>query len=168
MIVAHDDTVVPEKTYRYYIQYRMLNPLFTSTRLATPQVAKQFAVASPGPELSTPSGSITIRSRTQVFVTAPVRLQDAHFSVFVWSPNPKETEVLAAPGDAIGPTQWTLVDIRQDPLPPKGYYVLLVDNNGNMQRRDLRKDTDDPQKKEFESRAAAAAAQAAGNPAPGQ
>lgn len=168
-IVAHDGTVKPDNSYRYYLQYRLINPLYGSDRYATKDVANQLALLSPGPDQdSAPTEKITIPSRMQIFVAA-ARDKDAHFSVFVWAPNPKETVVVAEKGDAIGPTPWTLVDIRQDPLPPKQWYVLLVDPNGNVQRRDLSKDTSDPQQKEFHERAQAAAAAAAapGAGAPG-
>ena len=160
-VIAHDATVKPDKTYRYYLQYRLVNPLFGSDRHATEDVAKKLAMFSPGPDQGAPStDKITIPSRMQIFL-AQVREKDAHFSVFVWAPNPKETLVLAERGDAIGLTPWTLVDIRQDPLPPKQWYVLLVDTNGKLQRRDANKDASDPQQKDYHDRAQAAAAAAA-------
>jgi hypothetical protein len=170
ILIAHDDTVEPEKTYRYYIQYRLLNPVFAAQRLAAkPELTKQFALISPGPDNATPTDKLTIPSRTQVFVKVVHNSSEAHFAVFVFSPEPKETEVAAAPGDAIAPTHWTLVDIRksENPTSLSDYDVLLVDDSGNMQVRDWHTDNADPAQKDLHDRASAAAAAVPGTAVPG-
>ena len=161
MIYAHDDQVEAGKTYRYFLQYRLLSPLFDS-RAATPEVRKVFGLASPAPDPAAPktgaqpTDKITIPSRTQIYVKS-VRPSEVHFAVFVWKPNPKETEVAASPGDQVGPTPWTVVDIRQNPTAHNDYYILLVDDKGTVIRHDFRKDLDDPKLKELHDQAAASA-----------
>jgi hypothetical protein len=162
VIIAHDDTVVPEKTYRYYLQYRLLNTLFLANRLGADAIVTQFALISPGPDVSTPTDKVTIPSRTHIFVKN-TQGGMAHFEVFQWTPNPHQTEVSATAGDALVPSPWILVDVRQD---PSGKYVLLADANGNEMRRDLLKDNADPKRLEDEKAAAAALAPAVGPLAP--
>ena len=165
ILVAHDDTIQPEKTYRYYVQYRLLNPLFHAERLVNDKkLTNPFALLSPGPDIATPSDKLAIPSRTQIFVKLVHNSTEAHFAVFVFAPEPKETEVAAGPGDSISPTHWTLVDIRksENPTSLSDYEVLLVDENGNLQERDWHTDQADPAQKDLHDRASAAAAAASG------
>ncbi len=138
-IIAHDDTVEAGKTYRYRLVYRIYNSLFDINVISKPQITKQFAIAS---KQSEPTEAITIPQRTNFFLKS-ITANDVKFDVFTWEGVMKVKEIRAAPGDAIGKTVWSVVDIRHDSK--KGEpYVLLSDDRGNIQRRDFRADQDNP------------------------
>jgi hypothetical protein len=179
ILVAHDDTVQPEKTYQYFIQYRMLNPVFAAPRLTSVKaLSSQLALVSPGPAAvpgpttapnavaaAAPTDKLTIPSRSQLFVklvhgSSEPRSNEVHFAVFVFAPGPHETEVSATPGDSIAPTHWTLVDVRksENPTSQSDYTVLLVDDNGNLQERDWHADQADQTQKDLHDRANGAVA----------
>jgi len=160
IILAHDDDVQPEKTYRYLVQYRLLNPLFGNNRLFA-NLAGTFALVSPGPDkvAPAPGDTITIPPRTQIYVKS-VLPNSVTFAVFVWSPAPHETTIVATPGDSITPT-WSLVDVRPDPRVHGNYYVILVDQDGKLQRRDPQTDQADPKFHDLETLVNGAAAASA-------
>jgi hypothetical protein len=172
-IIAHDDTVQPDKTYRYYVQYRLLNPLFFANRIAIDAVIKQFDLKSPDVAAAQPADmtqAIAIPSRTRIFVKNVQGGAAVHFAVITWNPNPVEREIVAAPGDTLAPSSYMLVDIRQDmSVPSRPWYVLLVDPEGKDSRRDLLKDKADPDLLKWEQEAAAVATPTVGplTPSPG-
>jgi hypothetical protein len=160
VIVAHDDTVQPDKTYRYYVQYVLYNPLFFANRIAADALARQFDVKSPDIAVAKDADKtqkITIPSRTQIFLASVQGGAAAHVKIFQWKPTISETEVVGAPGDLLAPSPYTLVDIRQDmSTPAHAWYVLLVNADGKEVRRDLLKDKADPNFLQWEKDAAAA------------
>ncbi len=138
-ILAHDDTVEAGKTYRYRLVYRIYNSLYDINVISKPEIAKQFAIGSKPSEAS---GEITIPQRTNFFVKS-ITVKDVQFDVFTWDGVMKINSVKVVPGDSIGKTNWSVVDIRHDNK--KGeLYVLLSDDSGNIQRRDFRADQDNP------------------------
>lgn len=153
-ILAHDDTVEAGKTYRYRLVYRIYNSLYDINVISKPEIAKQFAIAS---KQSEPTDPVTIPQRTNFFVKS-ITANEVKFDVFTWEGVMKVKEVRAAPGDAIGKTAWSVVDIRHDSKKNEPY-VLLSDDGGNIQRRDFRADQDNPDYKNLldEVKAAAAA-----------
>jgi hypothetical protein len=165
-IIAHDDTVEPDKTYRYYVQYRLYNTIYDSGHLAPPALIQQLALISPDISKSQPTQQITIPSRSKLWVKGigwNNRKPQARFAVFVWQPNVTETEVAVAPGDLIPPTQFSLVDIREDGKTQQ-YYVLLMDKDGKLSRRDYQQDIADPDQKKLHD--LANPTPAAGGPVP--
>jgi hypothetical protein len=160
IILAHDDSVQPEKTYRYFVQYRLLNPLFGNNRLFA-NLASTFALVSPGPDkvAAAAGDTITIPPRTQIYVKS-ILSNSVTFAVFVWSPAPHETQIVATPGDSITPA-WSLVDIRPDPKSKGNFYVILVDQAGKQQRRDPQTDQADPKFHDLETLVNGAAAASA-------
>jgi hypothetical protein len=156
-VIAHDETVKPDKTYRYYVQYSIFNPLFHLPKLGGEAAIKQFELSSPGmdaAQVADMSQPISIPSRTQIFVKS-VQGSTVHFAVFQWSPQIKETEIVATAGDTLAPSPYMLVDVRQEPS--HASYVLLVNPDGIDMRHDVIKDQKDPTFIQNERDAAAAA-----------
>lgn len=165
-IIAHDDTVEPDKTYRYFVQYLLYNTIYDSGHLAPAALIQQLALVSPDISKSQPTQQITIPSRSKLWVKGigwNNRKPQARFAVFIWQPNVTESEVAVAPGDLIPPTQYSLVDIRQDGK-TQNYYVLLMDKDGKLSRRDYLQDIADPDQKKLHEMANPTPA--AGGPVP--
>lgn len=146
---VHDDTVEPGKTYRYKIRYRLKNPVYRSSAVADPKLARQFALVS---EESNWSDPVVIPPTVYVFLASGVTsgTTSAKFEVLRWQ-NGKwyDKSFNVQPGDVIGAkdkesdvdytTQWTLVDMKSDvvTLEPK---VVLADPDGELITRSLRND----------------------------
>ncbi len=154
-IIAHDDTVMPGKTYRYKLQYRIYNSLYDINVISKPNISSKFAITS---AMSEPTGEITIPERTNFFIKS-VRDTEVKFDVFTWDGIMKVKEVRALPGDLITQTNWNVVDIRKDAK--NNPYVILADAAGNVQRRDFRGDQDNPDYHSLLEQAKAAASASA-------
>ncbi|QOV89275.1 hypothetical protein [Humisphaera borealis] len=151
VIYAHDITVQPGKTYQYRVKYLLRNPLFLMERVK-PEYANKLALVS---DYSDWSKEFTVAARVEFWVNKVNEnrgvVEDAEFDVFVaaaagW----KQEKVKVAPGDQIakgdGNSGWSLVDIRKSK--DNKYEVVLTDINGQIQRRDLQTDLDDPKHRE--------------------
>jgi hypothetical protein len=146
---GHDETVTPGKTYRYRLQYVVLNPLLNAPQLAgNPKLAQQFGLVS---EPSEWTPAITVPNAVSFYVASGVGRDRVNFRIYKWQ-NGVTTAIQApfTPGDMIAKsdnnvdytTGWTVVDIRPDARGDN--YVLLTDNTGKLIRRDFRSDDADP------------------------
>jgi hypothetical protein len=103
MFDFHDDTVQAGHTYRYKVEYTLLNPVFDKPNLvANPDLAKKFGLVSPvsdfGPEITVPPTSI-------FFCAKNFGLNDQKFifDVFAWSDGKWHAhKFIVNPGDSIG------------------------------------------------------------------
>lgn len=147
-IWAHDESAIPGKTYRYRIRYAIRSPVFKSNLVANPALAQEYALFS---DWSEPTDSVTVPSRTSYFVNSGVRpgRDVVSFEVFTRYEGRTISKVFeVGPGDAIGGvdgeisymTGWTVVDFRRDLRNSDETYFLLVDDEGNLDRRDFRTD----------------------------
>jgi len=166
---AHDDTVEPGKTYRYRVVYRIKNPIFGAVNIARdPKLAEQFALTAK------PSGwtdEVNVPSKVRFWVArAMPSTASARVEVFSYQDGEhqyKEFTVLA--GDQIGErdpkadfaTGWTLVDVGADQRSGSAY-VLLLDPNGRLHRREPASDIQDPKYRQMKEQITAAAQAAAG------
>jgi hypothetical protein len=140
---AHDDTVVPGKTYRYKLRYVISNPVFATQQLCKPQtLALQFSIPSKDSDWTEP---VNVESDTN-FYAAALSHGAVQFDVFKWFNGVwQKQSVVASPGDVIGTagpkpgdpnfaTGWTLVDVREIPNETTNRVVLLASDNGTLQR----------------------------------
>ena len=151
---AHDDTVVPGKTYRYRLRVRMKNPLYNTFNLAKkPELAEQFTIDTAfteWKEVKAPRNTeyffANIRSdiKTNTMMAATVnvfrRLKGE------WT---METFTVA-PGDSIGgqkngvdySTGVTLVDLRPD-VRGRDTRIMVADETGTIDRIDYQQQKED-------------------------
>lgn len=145
-IWVHDDTAQAGKTYRYKVRYAIKNPLFKVVNAVKDRkVADVLAIWS---AYSDPGTQVTIPSKTNFFVSANMGGSTmVAFDVFTWQAGEQHKQtVRVGPGDMIGgdedgvdyTTGSTVVDVRRDPRGDT--YVLLMDADGTVERRDLRSD----------------------------
>jgi hypothetical protein len=132
---AHDDTVESGKTYRYAIHYYLRNPLFNTFGIAEKkELSEQYALKS---DLSKWSDQVKITPKVNFFLAA-VGKDNAKFDVFTWQKgNWRKKSIQRSPGDLIPDTTWTLVDTRKE---GNENYILLVNQGGQIQRRDFSTD----------------------------
>jgi hypothetical protein len=136
---AHDDTAQPGKIYQYKVRYKIKNPVYANPNVAEDKaMGDVFALISADSEWSSNVGTgATPIVRVEVFSFKDGVLHSQRFQ--------------HAPGDVIGQvtngidfrTRFTVVDIPTDPRTGEAF-VLLVDHNGRLKRRDLRTDMNDP------------------------
>ena len=146
---AHDDTVEPDKVYRYKLRYCLKSPVYRSNVVADPKLARQFSL------LSTESGwseAVVIPPTVYVFLASGVTANttSAKFDVLRWQ-NGKwhKKSFTAESGDVIGgavkdsdidyTTGYSLVDMKLDVVTrdPK---VVLSNRTGELSTRSLRTD----------------------------
>jgi hypothetical protein len=146
-----DETVIPGRTYRYRVSYTTKNPVFFMQQLVKdPKLADVFALKSPPSEWSS---SVEIASTINFWVVNQRNnAGTVSVQVFRWiAGQPKTKTYEVAPGDKIGGqagdvdfnTGWTMIDLRTD-LRGNDPYVLLLDPEGRIHRRDVRSDASDP------------------------
>ncbi len=167
-ILAHDITVQEGKTYRYAVRYKLYNPLFHSVGLATKEVSQRLFIAGVDPAADKDANSavwsapVTLDPSTYAFVThVNFFSNQVSFAAFEWK-NGKWTESnpRVTPGDLISKGgRWTLVDVRKDPR-TNDVYVLVLDDQGNLQRREEKEDQGNSKFNELKNVAAAPAAMA--------
>lgn len=168
---AHDETVVPGKTYRYRIVYSIRSPIFNITNVAKdPKLTEVFAVAS------TPSGwtdPLRAAGATSFFLAANPRrnAESVRFEIFRWQDGAQRMQSFEVfPGDQIGgtvsdvdyATGWTLVDVRFNPATEETF-ALVLSPGGQLIRRDFRSDSASEGYRKLKQ--AISAARAAENPA---
>jgi hypothetical protein len=136
---AHDDTIEAGHTYRYAIYYYIKNPLFQSVGLTEKEDLKNlYALRS---ELSNWSDPVKITPKVAFFL-ASVGKDKAKFEVFTWQAGTwKKKTIERAPGDLIPDTTWTVVDQRRE---GNDSYILLVNQGGQIMRRDAGTDRKSP------------------------
>jgi len=175
---AHDWKAQPGHTYRYMVRYKIKNPVWLTGNVTKEKaMADQFAITSVESAWTQP---VTVPSVVRFYFASAGGIGGSKARVQVYRWQDGEThrqEFSVMPGDAIGNdasgvdynTGWTLVDLRPE---PKGDRTVawLLNADGNLVKRDVKADVDDPQKKELDNKinsAAAAAAAANGGAAAG-
>lgn len=175
---AHDDSVQPGKTYRYRLRYFIKNPVLQTYNVCQPQkLAEVFAIASDYSDWTAP---INVQSETNFYAinTSPSQVAvKATFEIFRWKNGAWQVQTVdARPGDMVGTPQgdgnnrvdfttgWTLVDVREDPLHPDSKTIVLTSTNGQILKRDLSADRNNPEHKRLQALVNASAnAAGAGN-----
>jgi hypothetical protein len=161
-IVAHDITAQAGRTYRYALRYSILNPVW---RLQGPNIPKnlfeKFALTSAD---SAWTKEITIPARIKFWLVkanppTATRAGTAEFDVFFWDKNWQSKRVTAGPGDPIGDSAWTVVDVRNDVKNKREFpYVLITDQNARTVRRDPKTDLNDSEYQQMRDQASTAMA----------
>lgn len=182
IVWAHDDKVVPGKTYRYRMRVYIRNPLYQTVNVAkNPADEKAFAIVS---DWSAWSPQFTVPPTTLFqFALAKQSLKEkmvtsATVNVFKREKGDWSMETFTvAPGDSIGwaknnidfTTGSTLVDLRAD---LKDVRIVVADEQGELATRMLNHDANDVFFKDLVQRikssnaaAAAGATGEGGNPA---
>lgn len=165
---AHDDTVVPGKTYRYRARYIVKNPLYQQPAVVkNPAVARQFAIAS---EFSEWGPAIEVPPLTNFFIAnANLHQGKVRFDVYHWEKGLQHhTTVSAGPGDVITKmdnginfaTGHMVVELRPD-LRSRDPVVYLTSGSGQPVVRTQRGDQNHPIYKKLKEIIAAAAPQQA-------
>lgn len=172
IVWAHDDTVVPGKTYRYRMRVYIRNPLYQTVNVAKNAAdEKAFAIVSDWSAWSAPA-NIPPTTLFQ-FALAKTSLKDkvvtsATVNVFKRDKGDWSMETFTvAPGDSIGwsknnidfTTGATLVDLRAD---LKDTRIIIASESGDLMTRMLHSDQNDPVFKDLTQRIKAAAAAGAG------
>jgi len=156
-LLTHDITAQPGKTYRYKVRYTLLNPAWNRTDLS-PTLAKKFALTSPDSDWTT---EIRVPQRVEFWIVRALpKNRTAEFDVFEWKGQWTKRTVKVDPGDPIGDSSWTLVDVRDD-----GHnhaYALVADANAKTVRRDPRFDASDSKYLQLNGQVAPPANAAAG------
>lgn len=139
---AHDDTTAPGHTYRYKIAVYIKNPIFATLGMAkNPDDAKKLALVAE----SAWSDNVESPRKQYFFATTGGDAIGGNnpkmkFDYFWWEDGDWKTKTLELrPGDAVGATPWTLVDIR-----PYGGLnenrALLVSETGELDNRFYKND----------------------------
>ncbi|MEM6551546.1 MAG: hypothetical protein AAF750_05415 [Planctomycetota bacterium] len=167
---GHDLIARPGQTYRYKLVVNAINPLFGFNRLPPEQqdMARRQIAVGPGEELlaNAPwSEPVKVEPMLEFFVTGGRAGQPATVEVFRRHDGRWHTETFQpAPGDLIGAadvqgqinmdTGSVVVDIlsEKDDQGTEINSLLLVDQAGNMQVRDIRADRSSDRRKELKSR----------------
>ena len=122
------------------VAYRIRNPLYGSNIGVKKEMNEQFSIQSP---LSNWSDPVKITAKVNFFVANTQGTELARFDVFSWEKGKwTKSQVKAAPGDLVGNTTWTVVDIRKDGTDA---YILLVNQGGQVVRRDRKTDQNNPE-----------------------
>jgi hypothetical protein len=133
-IIAHDDTVEPGKTYRYKLRYKLFNPVYKGNA-APPELTKSFALPSTD---SAWTAKFTVRPKVEFFLASTTR-SGASFDTFTFKDGQTRKRTLNSigPGDVIEGTGWALVDTGGS---GDKAYALLMDDNGQVFRREAKAD----------------------------
>jgi len=176
---AHDDTVVAGKTYRYKMRYKIKNPIFSAGNVAEPPTLSDvFALASP---YSQWSSEVIVPSLVNFFVfsSKSPNSNSVRFEVFRWHEGQQRSEQFTVgPGDVIGgregdvdyPTDWTVVDFREDPRINNDWQIMLLNQkDGSIAVRSYSTDRNDTLYKALKTQIQQAKTADAGGPgvAPG-
>lgn len=158
-IWAHDEEPTPGKTYRYRLRYSLLNPLRQVRNVAKDKkLEEDLSLTSDWSAWSEP---VKISDRIN-FWLANATVRDAKFEVYEWKDGAwKSRTEEAAPGDPIGKTDWVVVDLRRNSR-GGGVHVLLANKEGDIVRRDPRRDEDDPERIKLQEQVEMTAAASAG------
>lgn len=151
---AHDDTVVPGRTYRYRLRVRMKNPLYSTFNVAKdPSLTEQFTIDTAFTEWKEVKAP---RNTEYFFASTRTQIQqDTVLSakVDVFKRQKGEWTMATfdvAPGDSIGgqkngvdySTGATLVDLRKD-VRGRDVRIMVADETGTIDRIDFNQQKDD-------------------------
>ncbi len=165
-IWVHDDSVLEGHTYRYRVRVVVYNPMFNTVRLtADPKMAEIFTLpqdANTGWSQWTPP--IAVKSHTHFFVGPktpfPPTKKAIDVTLFQWQGGKMARSILNLnPGDPIGATPWTVVDIKTDGA---DFLVTFIDDGGRAVTRSWRTDSRSPDLLNLNQQVAPPAAPAAG------
>ncbi|MEM6392715.1 MAG: hypothetical protein AAF797_08100 [Planctomycetota bacterium] len=170
LVWGHDLTARPGQTYRYKLIVNAVNPLFGFARLPPEQLdmSRTQPAVGPGEELlaNAPwSDPVKVEPMLEFFVTGGRAGQPATVEVFRRHDGRWHTETFQpAPGDLIGAadvngqinmdTGAVVVDIltERDEQNTEINSLLLVDQAGNMQVRNINADRSSDRRKELKAR----------------
>jgi len=168
----YDDTVLPEKTYRYRVRYRILNPLFNVTVPGINQnLTKIFALV--GEDSTVWSEPVTLQPETFIYVVnssqSPLNPQvgSARISIYRWQGGSVRSTVdTYRVGDPIGiksgdvdfKTDWTLAEVRVDSTNPSKSFAMIMSKDGQIKRLSAINVSDDPKLQDLDNQAKSAAA----------
>jgi len=168
----YDDTVLPEKTYRYRVRYRILNPLFNATVPGVNlDLTRIFALV--GEDSTVWSEPVTLQPETFIYVInsaqTPLNPQagSARISIYRWQGGSVRSTVdTYRVGDPIGiksgeidfQTDWTLAEVRVDSTNPSKSFALLMSKDGQIKRLPAINVSDDPKLQDLDNQAKNAAA----------
>lgn len=145
-IWAHDESTRPGHTYQYKLRLSLKNPLFATLGMAKDTADEKKLSISVDSAFSEP----VISPRKQYFfaMTGGDALGGNNpkmkFEYFFWDDGDWKTKTLSLqPGDAVGTTPWTLVDLR-----PFGssseHRAMLVADTGEVDSRFYKSDLGSP------------------------
>jgi hypothetical protein len=130
LVYLTDDTVVPGKTYRYHLAYKLRNPLFNlpPERAANRKWIEQFDLASP---VSDDTPEVSIDLQTSFFCAANGGTSPATsflFDVFTWANGLwQKHQFTVKPGDEIG-------GVADGINYATGYTFLMAKNEAHSQQ----------------------------------
>ncbi|HZL35583.1 MAG TPA: hypothetical protein VFC78_09760 [Tepidisphaeraceae bacterium] len=172
-LLAHDTDVQEGKTYRYAFRYKLYNPVYqVSAQMIDPKIRDEFAISGPDP-LKDPqlwTKPVSIEQHTHLYatnITVNATQSQATFDLFMWKDGRwhENTTTRLTPGDLITAaggkeaiTGWTVVDVRKDPVKTTENYVIVMDDKGVLQRRDVQSDQNNAEYQKLKAEAGAAAA----------
>jgi hypothetical protein len=132
---AHDETTVPGVIYRYKLRVYLKNPLFGTVNVAkNPVDAKVFWIRMDTPDWSKPIVSpkkhefFVINGGTTFNGVAKIGIDYLDWQDGTW----KLTSMTLQPGDRVGQTPWTIVDLRPAGNTEGDSRVLLINDDGQL------------------------------------
>jgi hypothetical protein len=132
---AHDETTVPDVIYRYKLRVYLKNPLFGTVNVAkNPADAKVFWIPMETADWSKP---IVSPKKHEFFVinggTTFNGVQKVGIDYLDWQDGTwKLTSMTLQPGDRVGQTPWTIVDLRPAGGNEGDSRVLLINDDGQL------------------------------------
>lgn len=145
-IWAHDETTIPGKVYRYKLRISIKSPLWGTQGMAkNPDDANVFVLTAET-EWSKP---IPSPSKQDFFVSTGGStvggVPKVGIDYFKWDDGTwKQTYVTLQPGDRVGETPWTIVDLRPIGNSAGDNRVVLVSDTGDMSSRFYKTDKANP------------------------
>ena len=163
---AFDISAQPEKTYRYRIRYSIVNPLFIARNAQgiKPELMQIFALS--GEDNTVWSDPVTLQPQTHFFVVnsgqnpLEPQTQSARISIYVRQDGQVKSSVNKyRVGDPIGAktegadftTDWTLIDVRPDPIDPRKAFALVMAKDGQVKRIHAVTTEEDPTLKDLDA-----------------
>ncbi len=146
-IWAHDDTTKPGHVYRYKIRLVLKNPLFATQGMAKNSVDEKRLSIFTDTAFSDP---VISPKKQYFFANSPgdsIANPKIKFEYFWWEDGDWKTRILTLqPGDAVGYTPWTLVDLR--PVGTNGEHrAMLVMDSGEIESHFYKTDQAGPEYK---------------------
>jgi hypothetical protein len=144
---AHDETTIPGVMYRYKLRVHLENPLFGTVNVAKNQVNANIFSIPMETDWSKPIQSpkkhefFVINGGTTFNGVAKVGVDYLDWQDGAW----KLTSMTLQPGDRVGQTPWTIVDLRPAGNTEGDSRVLLINDDGQVITRFYKTDRIDPE-----------------------
>jgi hypothetical protein len=144
---AHDETTIPGVMYRYKLRVHLKNPLFGTVNVAKNQAIASIFSVSMETDWSKPIQSpkkhefFVMNGGTTFNGVAKVGVDYVDWQDGAW----KLTSMTLQPGDRVGQTPWTIVDLRPAGNTEGDSRVLLINDNGQLTSRFYKTDRIDPE-----------------------